>query len=88
MSSDEVPTTAAEMELLDALDDVLDDAQAVELLAMTYSARLMMRLAAERYLRGEMSEEERRGWVRIVDETTPMIEAMMERNRDRECNDD
>jgi len=84
MSSDDGPTTAAEMELLDVLDGVLDDAQAVELLAMTYSARLMMRLAAERYLRGEMSEEERRGWVDIIAETGPMIEAMIEKERNNE----
>ncbi len=83
MSSEDEPTSAAEMQLVSVVDDVLEDAWALELLAMTYSARLMMRAAAERYLRGAMSEEERREWVRIVDETGPIIEAMMEKDRER-----
>jgi len=82
--SEDKPTTAAEMELLDVLDGVLDDAQAVELLAMAYDAECMMRTAAARFLRGEMSEEERRGWVRVMAETGPMIEAMIEKNRERD----
>ncbi|MDQ3276022.1 MAG: hypothetical protein M3Q39_13600 [Actinomycetota bacterium] len=83
MSGEDDPTTAAEMELLAVLDDVLDDAQAVELLAITYDARCTMHAAKARYLRGEMSEPERREWVRVVDETGPMIEAMIEKNRER-----
>ena len=82
MSGEDEPTTAAEIELLTVLDDVLDDAQAVELLAITYDAECAMRAAAARFLRGDMTEEERREWVRVVDETGSMIEAMIEKNRE------
>ncbi|MDQ3275934.1 MAG: hypothetical protein M3Q39_13135 [Actinomycetota bacterium] len=74
------------MELLTVLDDVLDDAQAVELLAAVYTARCSMRAVAERFQRGEMPESERRGWLDFIAETCPMIEAMIEKNRER--NDD
>jgi len=82
VSGDDEPTTAAEMELLAVLDDVLDDAQAVELLAITYDARCTMHAAKARYLRGEMPEAERREWVRVIAETGSIIEAMIERNRE------
>ena len=83
MSDENEPTSAAEMELLTVLDDVLDDAQAVELLAMAYAAECSMRAVAARFLRGEMSESERREWVRVVDETGPIIEAMIDKSRER-----
>jgi len=71
------------MAVLASLDDLLDDAQALELLAITYDAECAMRAAAARFLRGDMTEEERRDWLRVVDETSSMIEAMIEKNRER-----
>ena len=84
MNGEDEPTSAAEMELLTVLDDVLDDARAVQLLAVAYDAECAMRTAAARFLRGDMTEEERREWVRVVDETGSMIEAMIEKNRERD----
>jgi len=83
MTNEDEPTTAAEMELVSVVDDVLDDAWALELLAMTYEARCAMRAAMARYLRGEMPDAEWRGWLTFIDETCPMIEAMIDRNRER-----
>ena len=82
MSGEDEPTSAAEMQLLTVLDDVLDDAQAVELLAITYDARCTMRAAKARYLRGDMPEAERQEWVRVIAETCPVIETFLEKNRE------
>jgi len=83
MSGEDERTTAHEMQVLATLDDLLDDAREVELLAAAYAARCAMRAAAERFQRGEMPEAERREWVDFIAETCPMIEAMIERNRER-----
>jgi len=84
VSSEDEPTTAHEMQVLATLDDLLDDAHEVELLAASYAARCALRAVAERFQRGEMPESERRGWVDFIAETCPMIEAMIEKNRERD----
>lgn len=91
MSSDEPPTTPAEMELLAVLDDALLDAHEVELQHMALDAIVGVNAAAERFRRGEMPEPERQEWLRVLDVTGPAIEAVLRKNqemidRNRESN--
>ena len=82
MSSDEPPTTPAEMELLAVLDDALLDAHEVELQHMALDAILGVNAAAERFRRGEMPEPERQEWLRVLDVTGPAIEAVLRKNQE------
>jgi len=81
MSSDDVPTSPAEMAVLASLDDVLHEAHGDQFQALCIEMSGTLHEAKLRYLRGEMSEPERREWVRVVAETCPIIETFLEKNR-------
>jgi len=81
VSSDDVPTTAAEMAILASLDAVLFEAHGDQFQALCIEMSGTVQEAKLRYMRGEMSEPERREWVRVVAETCPLIETFLEKNR-------
>jgi len=81
MSGEDEPTTAAEMAILASLDDVLSEAHGDQFQALCIEMSGTVHEAKLRYLRGEMSEPERREWVRVIAETCPMIETFLENDR-------
>ena len=79
--SDDGPTSPAEMAVLASLDDVLHEAHGDQFQAFCIEMSGTVQEVKLRYLRGEMSEEERREWVRVVAELCPIIETFLEKNR-------
>ena len=84
------PTTAAQMALEASVDEILSDALEVEFVRAAVATVVAMHGIRDRYLRGELSEEDLREVCFALDLSLTAIERLREHTRelDRKQHDD